>query len=139
VDVRAWRSAAAAVWFLGIVATWFVARLDPDLHLCRTSTAIDAPTSAVETERTGSGKIRSTITTTTPAATQSTTSCEPVGAVELAILLVPCLILVVPELKSMSVPGLFGVEFRTLRQEGGKTGASLSDSETRNAEELPPA
>lgn len=91
-------------------------RLDEDLHLCKTAVTSGPAVTTTETERTRRGSAGRTKTIEVPATEESTRSCEPIGVVELAVLLVPSLLLIAPALERINIAGLLGVELRRVQE-----------------------
>ena len=111
-----WRVVFAGVWIAAVLGVGIVSRLDPDLRICRTTTVITNPSTSVETSTDATGTVTGERTTSVPKTEQSTTICEPLGVAEIAVLLLPFLILIAPILKGFNIAGLFGFDFREFRE-----------------------
>jgi hypothetical protein len=111
-----WRVVLAGVWITVVLGAGIVTRLDPDLHICKTTTIVTDPATSVETSTDATGTVTGEKTTSAPPTEQSTRACEPLGVAEMAVLLLPFLILVAPILKGFNIAGLFGFDFREFQE-----------------------
>ncbi len=107
-----WRSAAAAIWFLLVLGGAIATHVDSDLRPCTDSTQTTSPAHSTEDSSTASGAAAGKKVTTTGQSVQTTRSCDPLGVGQLAVLMVPAVVLVAPALKGFNVAGLFGVDFK---------------------------
>lgn len=111
-----WRVIPALLWFVLVTTAWFVVRFDSDLHPCKTTVTDKGATTSVATEEGPRGNVKGTTRSEGSATTDTSTACEPLGAIELAVLLIPSLLLIAPALKGINIAGLFGFDFRELQE-----------------------
>lgn len=109
------RVVVAVVWALSVIGFGVAMRVDADLRPCATATESTGASKATETTTDANGAVTSTKTTDTPASTKTTSDCDPIGAAELVLLLLPSIMLVVPEIKGFSLAGI-GIDLRDAEQ-----------------------
>lgn len=111
-----WRAGVATAWVAGALMLGVLSRISPDLQACSATIGETDPSTTVE-ETTAADGTTSHRTSTVPRARSVSRSCSPVGVGELAVLLLPALIVASPALKGFNIAGLFGVDLKELKKE----------------------
>lgn len=109
-----WRIAGAIFWVAGVLSLGVLTRLEPGFSPCNKTVVEGTPTSSTETTTNADGSVVIK-KTKTPVPTETTTACEPLGAAELALLMLPVLIFIWPALKGFNIGGV-GVDLREIER-----------------------
>lgn len=110
-----WAVPALIAWALAVIAVAVVTHTVDGAGLCSTTEVTTPEERSVEETVTGSGAGADDVSTrrvTTAATVQRTEVCEGLSPAQVAVLLLPGLLLLVPALRSVDVAGLFELSFR---------------------------
>ena len=102
--IKLWRLLSAVLWVGWVLGVGVATRVDEDLAPCKTSSVVTTPGTSLET---GSGADGATSKSVRSEPTTATTeTCEPVSVAEVAVLLLPAVLLISPILKGITIAGL---------------------------------
>lgn len=113
-QLSTWRIVCSISWLGLVLFLGVLTRIDRDLQVCKAAVAETSKASSTETTK-SKGQV-TTKETLMPALTETTTTCEPIGAGDLALLLLPVAVLIWPKLKGFNIAGV-GLDLREFQEQ----------------------